>query len=738
MNQFGKSYLLLFFLQMFFLQTMASDGLSELCRIASGEKSLQGYSAVCRYLYEREEQPQLLELYADSIRLLGEAGNSTDCFIEYYAWKSEAAFIRGDFNVGYALKRQAIALAERIGNAHYISDCASDMGYYFNVDARYDSARYYFRKGMAVSERVPELAAAYRVMLTNYASSFLYEGETDSALVYARQALLRSEADKDTALLIENYNQLGTIYRRKKDLEGVIRNFRQALLLCEAQNNYNTAAYIYGNIATAYCDWNRAADAIPFSKKAVEYAERLGNRQMMGVCYVNLGGIQTNYGPQLDEGIATLKKAVSLLMEVNNRRRLCEAYSFLTNAYRLKGEQDTALVYLSQLDRLSSELKTDAELYRYYRTKAPLLKETGQYAEAAGYFRQIVSMLEQGYRDTRDYDNYFALAECCQALGDSRQAYTYLHQAYALRDSASHAEYTRQLTDYSVKYQTKEKELEIVHLKQAQLEQKAKLLRRRFFWGALISSLLIVLLIMLYARQRQQMRLARLAQAVGEKERQFLELQRETGRRLTRKYIDGLESERQRIATELHDDVCNNLLALEMSVRLRSDADTENVKAPLNQLEQIRQRLRTMSHELMPPVFQYANIDEMLSDYVAHLALPDGMKADYVSTEKADWNHVPQEVAFEFYRIVQEAVGNALKYSAASLVRICLTLSGNELSLQVSDSGKGFEVNKRTQGAGLRTIRQRAGAIKAQVDITSSPGKGTTIAVVAKITPLVD
>ena len=225
---------------------------------------------------------------------------------------------------------------------------------------------------------------------------------------------------------------------------------------------------------------------------------------------------------------------------------------------------------------------------------------------------------------------------------------------------------------------------------------------------------------------------------MSEKERQFLELQRETGRRLTRKYIDGLESERQRFATELHDDVCNNLLALEMSIRLRPDADAEHIKAPLNQLEQIRQRLRTMSHELMPPVFQYANIDEMLSDYVTHLALPDGMKADYASTEKADWNRVPQEVAFEFYRIVQEAVGNALKYSAASLVRICLTLSDSELSLQVADNGKGFEVNKRTLGAGLRTIRQRAGAIKAQVDITSSPGKGTVIAVVAKITPLVD
>lgn len=733
MDFLRKSYILLIVLQMSFLQAMAGNELSELCRRAAVEKNLQGYSAVCRYLYEHEEQPQLLALYADSIRLLGKATHSLDCEIEYYAWKSEASFIEGDFTTGYALKRKALILAEQAGDARYISDCASDMGYHFNVDARYDSARYYFRKGMAVSAGMPELASNYRVMLTNYASSYLYEGQTDSALVYVLKARQRSEADRDTALLIENYNQLGTLYRRKKDLEAVIRSFEQALRLCEAQNNYNTAAYIYGNIATAYCDWNRAADAIPFSKKAVEYAMRLGNRHMLGICYVNLGGIQSNYPPRLDEGIANLQKGVAILKELNNRRRLCEAYSFLANAYRQKGEMDTALAYLSQLDSLSSALKTKAELYRYYRTKGTLLKETGKYAEAAACFLKITAMLEGGYRDTRDYDNYLALAQCCRALGQPLQACQYLDRAYALRDSAFHAEYTRQLTDYSVKYQTKEKELEIVHLRQAQLEQKAQMLRRRIFWGALMASLIIVLLVMLYARQRQQARMARLAQAVGEKERQFLALQQETGRRLTRKYIDGLESERQRIATELHDDVCNNLLALEMNVRLRSDVDVPKVQESLGQLVQIRQRLRTMSHELMPPAFQYANIDEMLSDYVSHLVLPEGLKAGYVSTEGVDWSRIPQEVGFEFYRIVQEAVSNALKYSGASLVSICLALKGEELSLQVTDNGRGFDLGKRTQGAGLRTIRQRAALIKAGLEIVSGPGKGTSITVVTAV-----
>ena len=91
-------------------------------------------------------------------------------------------FIMGEnFQQGYALKRKAIALAEKAGLKFAISQSCCDMGYYCNVDARYDSARYYFRKGLEAGEDLSEAGEACRTMLTNYASSFLFEGKTDSA-----------------------------------------------------------------------------------------------------------------------------------------------------------------------------------------------------------------------------------------------------------------------------------------------------------------------------------------------------------------------------------------------------------------------------------------------------------------------------------------------------------------------------------------------------------------------------
>lgn len=115
--------------QMTYLYAQKEDELLVLRQRAAIEKSLEGYLDVCRYLYHKEGDPNLLSLYADSIRQLGIRTKSSDCFIEYYIWKAEACFNRGDFEDGYASKRKAIALAEKTGKKNYIVSCSSDMGY---------------------------------------------------------------------------------------------------------------------------------------------------------------------------------------------------------------------------------------------------------------------------------------------------------------------------------------------------------------------------------------------------------------------------------------------------------------------------------------------------------------------------------------------------------------------------------------------------------------------------------
>lgn len=444
---------------------------------------------------------------------------------------------------------------------------------------------------------------------------------------------------------------------------------------------------------------------------------------------MNLGAIQTGVPELTTEGIATLQKAIPILVEVDNKRKLCEAYGYLASAYWQNGERTLAMEYLKKLDEQASALKTDVERYYYYQVKALLLQENKQYAEAVTYYHQMTDMLEKGYKDARDYEYYKKLAECYYALKDDMKAYANLRKAYVLRDSTFHLHYQETMSDYSVKYNTKEKELEIVRLQQNELERERELMFRRVIFASIFVVLVLVLLVLLYARQRQKMRLTKLAQAAGEKERQFLTLQKETEGRLTRKYIDGLESERERMATELHDDVCNDLLAFEINISALAEEDGRDLKEQLKFLKAIRERLRSISHELMPPTFQYATLDEMLADYILHLPLSQRTQAEYHSTEGVDWKQVPQEIGFELYRIVQEALCNAIKYAEATHIRVELLLEGKYLSILVADDGKGFDPGRKTKGIGLRTIWQRTKIIGGEMKLDTAPGGGVRIKV---------
>lgn len=72
-----------------------------------------------------------------------------------------------------------------------------------------------------------------------------------------------------------------------------------------------------------------------------------------------------------------------------------------------------------------------------------------------------------------------------------------------------------------------------------------------------------------------------------------------------KRYIDGVETERKRLAQELHDGVCNDLLVAEMKLSV-----SESVDDAVQQLHHVRNDIRQISHELMPPKMQFSTIDQ--------------------------------------------------------------------------------------------------------------------------------
>lgn len=178
--------------------------------------------------------------------------------------------------------------------------------------------------------------------------------------------------------------------------------------------------------------------------------------------------------------------------------------------------------------------------------------------------------------------------------------------------------------------------------------------------------------------------------------------------RLVNSYLEGKEEERMRLARELHDGVGNQLLAVQM--KLNVEGSTEQAIRLLNES---REQVRRVSHELMPPEFANAALDEIVAHYVESLDGASPCEVCFFKTPPdADWSGLSDQQALEIYRIVQEAVGNALKHSRATLVSVGLLKTGTRAEIVVSDNGS-FKADVSEPGIGLRTMQQRAKMIGA-------------------------
>jgi len=200
------------------------------------------------------------------------------------------------------------------------------------------------------------------------------------------------------------------------------------------------------------------------------------------------------------------------------------------------------------------------------------------------------------------------------------------------------------------------------------------------------------------------------------------------------------ESERARLAHELHDDTIQNLVALAQRAQLlKAMLPAEApAQARLGELRDHAQRMiddvRRISRGLRPIYLEEAGLMSALE----RLALEtDELSAQRsppvrVSFECAgDITRQEPEVELALFRVAQEAIANALRHADARRVQVELSGTPEALTLTVADDGRGFDVSQpgNPDGLGIFSIRERANAIGATVEVSSAPGAGARVRV---------
>ena len=226
-----------------------------------------------------------------------------------------------------------------------------------------------------------------------------------------------------------------------------------------------------------------------------------------------------------------------------------------------------------------------------------------------------------------------------------------------------------------------------------------------------------------------------------ERRQALLEQHQTEIRALNEQMIETQEAERTRIAGDLHDGVLQQItsLVLRLGVVKRQVPPDSEAKATVNsvqqQLIQIGTDVRQISHELHPALLQEAGLPAALSSYCEEFSKVRSLPVECETDESVE--QLSPGAALCLYRIAQEALGNAAKYSAAKKVEVRLTRSDSRVSLSVSDDGVGCAPDQiaKSGGLGVINMRERVLQLKGTFDFDSEPGRGTRVTVTVPLRP---
>jgi len=201
--------------------------------------------------------------------------------------------------------------------------------------------------------------------------------------------------------------------------------------------------------------------------------------------------------------------------------------------------------------------------------------------------------------------------------------------------------------------------------------------------------------------------------------------------------VEAQEEERKRIAKDIHDGIGQMLTALKFNIESINYESEDKFEQKIDKLKillgDLIKEVRAVTFNLTPTELKDYGIVPTIGKLVDQLSKLTGKNIHFEN--RTDFNgRFDSLIETNLYRVVQEAVNNALKYAESNYILISLSHSTDKLSIVIDDDGKGFdsnlvENNEKGSGLGLFFMRERISYINGRIFINSKRGEGTRITI---------
>jgi signal transduction histidine kinase len=198
--------------------------------------------------------------------------------------------------------------------------------------------------------------------------------------------------------------------------------------------------------------------------------------------------------------------------------------------------------------------------------------------------------------------------------------------------------------------------------------------------------------------------------------------------------IEAQEKERSRIARDLHDDICQRLALLSMELEQTNRTLDNSSEVANERLKQIQQHcaeiagdVQALSHQLHSSKLDYLGIAAGIRGLCKEFAKQHKVRVDFKDEDVP--THLRKDISLCLFRVAQEGLHNAVKYSGTTQFAVTLRKTANEIQLEVIDGGVGFDLEEAStnRGLGLVSMQERVHLVHGTFFVESVPGKGTRI-----------
>ena len=550
-------------------------------------------------------------------------------------------------------------------------------------------------------------------------------GEFITSKKYSNEAL---QTTKDSIVKASSYINIGACNRKLGLYKDAISNYLNALKIYEAKKSLKEIATANNNIAIVYSYLNLNKKSLEYYNKAKHTFENLNDKKGISQTYNNIAIVYANEG-KLETSLKNFRYSLQIEKKLNDKKGIAESLNNVGSIHYYLGAIDSSIYYFNKSAKLERIIGNFAGISASYNNIAQVLlenkrtKESKKYIDSAYVFAIKHQTSEDIESALLNYTEYY------ENNRNYRKSLTYHKKYLTFKDSLAKKLNIKVLQELETKYQTEKKEKEIVLQKEEILEKELQI-KNRNLYAIIVSSILIILaIIFLSIYKRNQLKRKQLQKEIDLND--ALSVIKTQNR---------LQEQRLRISRDLHDNIGSQLTFIISSIdNLKYISKDANSKLK-DKLSSISSFTGDTIHQLRDTIWAMNKSEITIEDL--HARILSFIEKAKTATENIEFD-IEQEISESFsltsikgmniFRVIQEAINNAIKYAEASKINISISKNNENLKISIKDNGTGFDIKTVDLGNGLSNMEKRMSEINGKINISSKKLLGTDIQIICKL-----